>query len=265
MNVITNRRAALQTLGMGLAATASATAALGSAPAAAATEPDLMPVGATHLRDLLKRLEQAPRRRDFKTVPMILDDPDQWDDAALKELMAYKSKPKQAWDNTNIEGPWLNLMRNSLNAQIWSFKHPDFLAVSLTHGSANLALYDQVTWDKYQIGKLAGDKFPTNTLIVEAAAASADPKNFEDPVGAFSPKDNSIPALMRRGVVFMSCHNAIWEQASKLHEKDLNPDKLAVDEMAAELTNHLLPGVVLTPGAVATMPELQMSGFYYAT
>jgi hypothetical protein len=34
--------------------------------------------------------------------------------------------------------------------------------------------------------------------------------------------------------------------------------------LAAELTNHLLPGVVLTPGAVATLPELQRAGFQYA-
>ena len=263
MMMIANRRAALQALGVGLASAAGASA-IGSAPAAAATEPDLTPSGATHLRELLKRLDKTPRRRDFKTVPMILDNPDRWDDAAIKELMAYKPRPKQAWDNTKIDGPWLNLMRNSLNAQIWSFKHPDFLAVSLTHGSANLALYDQAMWDKYQIAKLAGNGFPTNTLIVEAPAGASDPKNFEDPAGAYSPKDNTIPALMRRGVVFMACHNAIWEQASKLHEKALNPDKLSVDEIAAELTNHLLPGVVLTPGAVATMPELQMSGFYYA-
>ena len=261
--MITNRRAALQTLGMGLAATAGATV-LGTSPAAAATEPNLTPAGATHLRDLLKRLEKTRRKRDFKTVPMILDHPDQWDDAAIKELMAYKAKPKQAWDNTKIDGPWLNLMRNSLNAQVWSFKHPNFLAVSLTHGSANLALYDQAAWDKYKITKLAGEKYPTNTLIVEAKAGAADPKNFEDPMGAFSPHDNTIPALMRRGVVFMSCHNAIWEQASKLHAMGLNPDKFSVEQIAADLTNHLLPGVVLTPGAVATMPELQMSDFYYA-
>ena len=47
-------------------------------------------------------------------------------------------------------------MRNALNAQIWSFKHPDFLAVSATHGSAHLALYDQAMWDKYQLTHLAG-------------------------------------------------------------------------------------------------------------
>ena len=78
----------------------------------------------------MERLAKAPRRRDFKTVPMILNEPSQWDDEALREVMAYKPVPKQVWDNTKIESPWLNLMRNSLNAQIWSFKHPDFLAVS---------------------------------------------------------------------------------------------------------------------------------------
>lgn len=261
MSMIASRRTALQTLGVSLVSAAM----LGADEARAATAHDLTPAGAEQLRELMKRLRKAPRRRSFKTVPMILTSPDQWDHEAIAELMAYKPAPKQAWDNTKIGGPWLNLMRNAVNAQIWSFKHPDFLAVSLTHGSAHLALYDQATWDKYQISKLAGEKFPTNTLIVESKAASADPKAYEDPEGVYSPHDNSIPALMRRGVVFMSCHNAIWEQASKLHALGHNPDKLSVSALAADLTNHLLPGVVLTPGAVATMPELQMAGFYYAS
>ena len=256
------RREALRTLGGGLAV---AGLALGAGPVAAeAPASSLIEPGAETLEALTKRLAEAPRRRDFKTVPMILNEPSQWDDAALRELMAYKGKPKQVWDNTAIEGPWLNLMRNSLNAQIWSFKHPDFLCVSATHGSAHFALYDQATWDKYGLTKLAGEKFKTNTLIVEKKAGSADPKNYEDPKGVFSPVDNSIPVLMRRGVVFLSCHNAIWEQASKLIEHDMNPDKLAVDALAADLTNHLIPGVILTPGAVGTIPELQEVGFHYA-
>ena len=118
-------------------------------------------------------------------------------------------------------------------------------------------------WDKYQLTRLAGDKFKTNTLIEEKTSASADPKNYEDPKGVFSPEDNSIPILMRRGVVFLSCHNAIWEEAGKLIKEELNPDKLAQDALAAELTNHLIDGVVLTPGAVGTIPELQQAGFYY--
>ena len=261
MSSFTERRRALQALGLGVAAAGVAVAT--GAHAAAGMGAPVLEEGAASLRALMERLVKAPRRRDFKTVPMILNEPSQWDDEALREVMAYKPVPKQVWNNTKIESPWLSLMRNALNTQVWSFKHPDFLAVSATHGSAHLALFDQAMWDKYQLTRLAGDKFKTNTLIEEKTSASADPKNYEDPKGVFSPEDNSIPILMRRGVVFLSCHNAIWEEAGKLIKEELNPDKLAQDALAAELTNHLIDGVVLTPGAVGTIPELQQAGFYY--
>jgi hypothetical protein len=264
MTITTERRTALQALGLGIAASAVGLAIGRTTSALPALSPALTPGGAGQLNALMERLAKAPRRRDFKSVPMILTHPEQWDHEALAEILAYKPTRKQAWDSTDIAGPWLNLIRNALNAQIWSFKHPDFLAVSTTHGTANLALYDQAVWDKYQLTKLAGDKFKTNTLIENQKAGSADPAHFEDPAGAFSTADNSIPTLMRRGVVFMSCHNAIWEQAAALIKGDVNPDRLSHEALAAELTNHLVPGVVLIPGATATMPELQGVGFHYA-
>ena len=132
----------------------------------------------------------------------------------------------------------------------------------MTHGTAQLALYDQAMWDKYQLTRLAGDDFKTNTLFIEGKAAAS--ANYEDPAGPFSGEDNSIPTLMRRGAVFMSCHNAIWEQAAALMKLDINPDKLAHAELAAELTNHLVDGAVLIPGAAGTLPELQRVGFHYA-
>ena len=196
---------------------------------------------------------------------MILDHEDQWDHEALTDVLSYRPAPKQAWDNTDIGGPWLNLMRNALNSQIWSFKHPDFLAVSVTHGTAQLALYDQDIWEKYQLTRLAGEKFRTNTAVTEnKAAAAVIPRNIRDPSGPFSAEDNSIPALMRRGAVFMSCHNAIWEQAAVLIKIGINPDKLSHPALAAELTNHLVDGAVLIPGAAGTLPELQRVGFHYA-
>jgi hypothetical protein len=132
-----------------------------------------------------------------------------------------------------------------------SFNHPDFLAVSMTHGAATLGIYDQAMWDKYELTRLAGEKFKTNTLIVEQKAAAADPANYEDPAGVFSGEDNSIPALMRRGVVFMACHNGIWEQAAALIKANVNPDKLSQAALAAELTNHLVDGVVRDVARVA--------------
>ncbi len=260
MNDATEGRRAI--LLAGLAAAAGA-ATLATRPAQAA-EASLLPHGAGALRDLAARLAAAPRRRDFKSVPMVVDNPDQWDHEALSEVIAYRGGPRQVWDNTDIGSPWLNLMRNSLNGQVFAFRHPDFLAVSATHGSAHLALYDQAMWDKYSLTRLAGGKFARNTLIEMPAASGADPTDIENAEGVFSPRDNAIPVLQRRGVVFLACHNAIWEQAGRLIASGANPDKLSHDALTAELTNHLIDGVVLTPGIVATLPELQMAGFHYA-
>jgi hypothetical protein len=264
MNTVPGRRLALTTIGLGIAAGATGLAALRDG-AASAAEPSLLPLGARSLEELTARLSRAPRRRDFKTVPMILNDPDQWDHAALSEVIAYRGGPKQVWDNTEIASPWLNFMRNSLNAQIWSFRHPDFLVVSATHGTAHLALFEPAMWEKYQLAELTGGKFQSNTLIAEQKGAAADPRDYENPEGAFSPHDNSIPTLQRRGVVFLACHNAIWELAKTLIAAELNPDKFAHGALAAELTNHLISSAVLTPGMAGTLPELQRAGFDYAT
>jgi hypothetical protein len=263
MKTVPGRRFALMTMGLGMVAGTASVAALHDGTARAA-EPSLVPPEAESLEEFTARLGRAPRRRDFKTVPMILSDPDQWDHAALSEVIAYRGAPKQVWDNTGIASPWLNVMRNALNAQVWSFRHADFLVVSATHGTAHLALFGPAMWGKYQLAKLTGGKFQSHTLISEQKAAAADPKDYEDPEGAFSPHDNSIPALQRRGAVFLACHNAIWEFAARLIATEVNPDALPHDALAAELTNHLIAGVVLTPGIAGTLAELQRGGFNYA-
>src|SRR5882762_2734607 len=203
VKIVTGRRGVLRTFALTLATSAIGVASAAARPAAAAVESALTPPGATHLDALKKRLARAPRRRNFKTVPMILNHQEQWDHEALTEVLSYQSAPRQAWDNTDLGGPWLNLMRNSLNAQIWSFKHPEFLVVSATHGSAHLALFQQTMWDKYGLAKMAGDKFTANTLLDDKSASSQDATNHESAEGAFSSHDNSIPALQRRGVVFL--------------------------------------------------------------
>ena len=254
--MIASRRAAL--LGVGSLAAGAALLAGGAASADAAPA-----AGAATLRALSARLAGLPHRRDFKTVPMVLDSPDLWDAEALDAVIAYRSPHKQVWDNTDIASPWMNLMRNSMNAQVFSFRHPEFLAVSATHGTAHLALYDQAMWDKYRLASIAGPDFTTNTLIAAEDAPGGDAAH-EDPEGLFGAAGNTIPTLQHRGAVFMGCHNAIWELTAKLQEKAVNPDHLSHEAMAAELTNHLIDGVVLTPGIVGTIPELQQTGFGYA-
>lgn len=204
-----------------------------------------------------RRLAATPRQRGVTTCPMVLDNPADWDDAALKLVIAHPGQFKQAWDNTDIGGPWLNLMRNALNTQRFSFRHPDYFAISATHGSAHLALFDQAMWDKYALTDLAGDKFKTNTLI--GAPMEIHPAAHQDPKGPFSPAGNTIAVLQQRGVVFLACHNAIWEIAHKLSAAG----KGEHEAIAVDLTNHLIPGVVLTPGIVGTLVELVKAGFVF--
>jgi hypothetical protein len=259
MNFDTDRRGALIGLGTGLMLTGLTQG--GAANAAAG--PTLEPAGAKSLQELTQALAAMGRRRDYKTRPMIADNPDLWDAGPLNAVLAYKGGPKQAWDNTDLTGPWLNVMRNSLNSQIWGFRQPDFLCVSATHGPAHLALYDQATWDKYQLAKMAPANVARNTFVVAPPASAHDPADYQSTEGAFSPRSNSIPVLQRRGVVFMACSNAVFELAERLHTAGQNPDNLPVGGIAAELANHLVPDVVLTPGAVATLVNLQQAGFTY--
>src|ERR1700761_2510703 len=94
-----SRRSTLQ--GFGLAAAGltalSSTAAQAQNQAAGAPH-DLAPPGGTAMHELIQRLARAPRRRDFRTVPMILDDPMLWDHEAMAELLTYRAGPKQIWD-----------------------------------------------------------------------------------------------------------------------------------------------------------------------
>ena len=193
---------------------------------------------------------------------MILRHPDFWDNEALTEIIAYRGTRKQVWNNTILAGPWLNLMRNSINGQIFSFGNKDFLAVSATHGTAHLALFDQAMWDKYELATIADATFfKTNTLIVPKPVSFA---KGEDPNRVVGSDGGTIPALQERGVVFLACHNAIWEVTAKLIAYGKNPDHASHEALAAELSNHLIDGVVLTPGIVATILELQQVGFHYA-
>jgi hypothetical protein len=257
MEFSTDRRIAIATIGAGLAMSGLVEAAH------AAEDTGVEPSTGKNLREFSEHLASIPRRRDYKSVPMIADKPDLWDAAALSALTAYNGGPKHVWDHTDIAGSWLNGMRNTLNAQTYSFNEPNFLCVSGTHGPAHLALYDQSMWDKYQLAKIAGGNISSNTFIVTGATASRDPTDIQSVDGPLSPKGNNIAILQRRGVVFLACHNAIWELANRLIASGQNPDHVSLDAMTADLTNHLIPDVVLTPGVVPTMVNLARAGFVY--
>lgn len=217
--------------------------------------------GATRLKELTERLAAAPRHRNFEQVPFMVTDPSQWDREAADEVLAYRYRARQVWENSDINGPWPGLMRESMNGQTFAFGNPDFLAVSATHGNAHLALFTQAMWDHYNLASMAGPNFTKNTLIVEKDGVAPTDK-LEDVGGFYGPGNNNITSLQRRGAVFIGCHDSIHAISRALHAN--TPDYGSADHIAADLTNHLIPGVVLVPSVVAYLVQLQSHGFTYS-
>jgi intracellular sulfur oxidation DsrE/DsrF family protein len=259
---LTNRRKLLLIFGHTTAALASI-GIVRPAFARPPATPDTTYVGKSTgaLKELSDRLLAAPRRRDFKSVPLAVTDRGDWDHDAAAQLLSYKYRSIQVWENANLSGPWLGLMREAMNGQVFAHGNTDFLAVSATHGEAHLALFSQAMWDKYRISELVGHKFTSNSLIVEREGVSPT-DDLQSVSGFYGPLNNNITTLQRRGAVFLACHDSIHAIARKL-AGEAGFAAAPAKEIAAELTNNLIPNAVLVPSVVAYLVELQKVGFTY--
>ncbi|MFT4067778.1 transcriptional initiation protein Tat [Paraburkholderia sp.] len=263
---------------MGYLGTVAAVGLLASARPVQATaaESGYSMQGADSLKQLVARLNEAPRRRNFTSLPQDLTARSQWDDEALGEIIAYRGGDRQIWDNGSYRSGWLRRMNNSLNAQVHALGHPNFLIVSATHGSAQLALLDDSTWEKYEVARFTGSDITSVELAYElerllgrekarnwlAGHRAKDLANWQT---STDQSGDTIASLTKKGVVFLACHYALWEFAEDLLDAGCNPDKLNREELTADLTNHVLREAIVTPGVAGLLPEFQAKGFYYAT
>ena len=252
------RRGALRALGQGTLVLSLTGALASRADAEAASARPSQ--GA--LSSLNRTLATLPRRRGFHSVPFILNDKRFWDHDAADALLSYSAPQRQMWEATDLAGPWLNLMREAVNGQVFSHDHKDFLAVAAIHGGAHLALFTETAWAKYKFAAKTDDRLASNTLIVErpGVSPSDDLQNLD---GFYGPNNNNIITLQRRGMVFIACHDSIHAIARGLH---IAPEfsGTPADAIAADLTNSLVPGAVLVPSVVAFIAELQRAGYSYA-
>jgi hypothetical protein len=252
-----NRRTALRIFGQ-------AVMLLAAASSTRATEQESsgdVPSG-RKLARLSDDLAAAPRRRGFKSVPFMVTSPELWDHEAAALVLSYKYHALQAWESTELDGPWINLMREAINGQVFAHGNVDFLAVAAVHGNAHLALFTQTAWDKYRLNQIGGGPSNINRFIIEKSGVSPR-DHLEDVNGFYGPQNSNILSLQRRGAVFLGCHDSIHAMARYLHQTVGNTDT-SPDVIAADLTNSLIPGVVLVPSVVAFLVELQRAGFTYS-
>jgi hypothetical protein len=101
MDTVPGRRVALKMMGFGIAGAAGLAALNGGV--ASAAEASLLPPGA--LEELAGSLSRISQRRDFKTVPMILNDPGQWDHAALSEVIPMVARRSRSGTTPTSQAP----------------------------------------------------------------------------------------------------------------------------------------------------------------
>ncbi len=215
------------------------------------------------LTELHLRLQQVSGKRDYSTLPAILTSKSQWDSEALELLFHYRGGVKQLWDITDIAGGWLAVIRNCVNTHQFALKTRGYLPVCGTRGSAQLALYNNDAWVKYGLANLLHNKPATNTFqpSVRGLAVPHNPNdNFAESI--YGDAGATVTALRERGTVFLACHNATYELARHLHSVGSVPEGQSIDETTADLTNHLPPWVIVTPGVAAVLPILQQVGYH---
>jgi hypothetical protein len=213
------------------------------------------------LEELTQHLAVAPRRRAFKTVPFLVTSLNDWDHEAAAAVLAYRNRSLQVWECTDIAAPWLGLMREAINGQVFALHNHGFLAVAAVHGIAHLALFDDAVWDKYNLAAVSEGKAKKNTFVVPKSG-TAPSDDLQDVNGYYGPENNNIRTLQERGAVFIACHDSIHAIARMLRQRT-GASGPSADVIAADLTNHLIPDAILVPSVVAFLVELQRVGFTY--
>jgi len=154
------------------------------------------PAPETHLPDLSRQLTALPRRREFTTLPRLLDHPDLWDDVAFDALRAYRGAERMIGTGTALSGSWPVEAQNLLNSEIFAFGHPDALLVMALWGEAQLALYDEAAWSQFDLARLTS---PGQSPLPLKQSATGSSRHHQDEFWA---------PMARRGAVFRHFRHA---------------------------------------------------------
>ena len=188
-----------------------------------------------------------------------------FDSAAFDRAVGKAAKIRQLWEAVAFHPAIFNNVKNGLNGLQFGFGYdPASIATVIApHGPSSAYNYSDYVWQKYRIGEAfnlkdsAGATIAANTFLKSAATAGrgASP---DDPNGFC--QDTSIPVLQSRGVVFLTCHTAVEEQARTLVKGGFasgNPSDVADD-----ILTHLIPGTIVVPAMIAAIGVLQQKYKY---
>jgi intracellular sulfur oxidation DsrE/DsrF family protein len=207
----------------------------------------------------------VPGGRDF------VETSSSFDAAAFATLLGRKADIRQVFENIAMKPSVFNNIKNSLNGLQFGFGVPnDRIAIAvINHGPSSAYNYTDVIWQKYDIGTYfdAKDKAGTtltSNVFYPAKNPGASPGDPNDEHGLY--QDTGMATLQSRGVIFITCHTAVEEQARALVAAGHAPSGMTAPDVADDILTHLIPGAVVVPSAVATVAVLQQRfGYSYVT
>lgn len=190
-----------------------------------------------------------------------------FDAGAFAKIVGRDAQIRQLYEAVAFKPALLNNVKNSFNGLQFGFGYPaGAIAVALAgHGASASYGYADYVWDKYKIGQLfdlkdaAGAPIAANVFFKRHAAPdrNADP---DDDKGMY--QDTSIEMLQERGLIVLTCHTAVEEQARNIVKKGLAPAGMTPSQVADDILTHLIPGAVVVPSMVATIAVLQAEYHY---
>jgi intracellular sulfur oxidation DsrE/DsrF family protein len=192
-----------------------------------------------------------------------------FDAAAFAARVGRPAQIRQVYETVSFRPGILNSVKNAFNGLQFGFGYPpDAIAVALAaHGPSAAYGYRDEIWTNYRIGEFfkltdaSGAPILSNVFLPGRAPIDAG-ANPDDERGMY--QDNSIQMLQRRGLVVLTCHTAVEEQARALCRAGFAPASKTPSEVADDILTHLIPGAVVVPSMVAAIAVLQQRyGYAY--
>lgn len=191
-----------------------------------------------------------------------------FDEAAFAQVVGRPADVRQLWEAVSFHPQIFSNVKNSLNGLQFGYGYaPSRIAMVVApHSASSAYTYTDYLYKKYNLAEALtlkdakGNPVTSNLYLAPAAPLSAG--DNPDAEGSMW-QDTSIQTLQRRGVVFLTCHTAVEEQARNIVKGGYAPSGMSASDVADDILTHLIPGTHVVPSMVATVAVLQ-SRYRYA-
>ncbi len=174
---------------------------------------------------------------------------------------------RMVWEQVAFHPQVFNNIKNAMNGLQFGFGHTpsDITMAMANHGPSSAYAYSDYVWSKYKLADALKLKDPNGNAVTRNVflqpAKPVDRNADPDADNSFY-QDTSIQTMQARGLVMLTCHTAVEEQARAFVKGGFAPAGMSAADVANDILTHLIPGAVVVPSMVAAIAVLQQQYRY---